>query len=57
LTQVIKVRSWSLQMPPLRLALAQVIVGTLNFACVAACFHQALAAVSELNISVSRRFM
>lgn len=47
--QVVKVRSWSLQMPPLRLAVAQVILGPLNFACVAACLHQALAAVTDVG--------
>ena len=47
--QVIKVRTWSLYMPPLRLAVAQVIVGPLNFACVAACLHQALAAVTDVE--------
>ena len=40
-------RRWSLEMPPLRLALAQVTVGPLNFACVAACLHQALASVAD----------
>src|SRR5215203_3239846 len=31
--QVIKIRNWSLEMPPLRLAVAQVILGPLNFGC------------------------
>lgn len=42
------VRSWHLEMPSLRLAIGQVIIGPLNFACVAACLHQALAALSEV---------
>src|SRR5688572_3544994 len=40
-------RRWSLEMPPLRLAVVQVMVGPLNFACVAACLHQALASVAD----------
>jgi glycosyltransferase 2 family protein len=40
-------RSWTLEMPPLRLALGQVVIGPLNFACVAACLHQALASVAD----------
>jgi uncharacterized membrane protein YbhN (UPF0104 family) len=35
-------------MPPLRLALGQVLIGSINFAFVAACLHQALAAVSDV---------
>jgi glycosyltransferase 2 family protein len=41
-------RNWSLEMPPLRLALGQVVIGPINFACVAACLHQALAAVGNV---------
>jgi glycosyltransferase 2 family protein len=41
------IRRWSLEMPPLRLALAQVVIGPLNFACVAACLHQALASTAD----------
>ncbi len=40
---------WSLEMPPLRLALGQVAVGPLNFACVAGCLHQALAAAADVT--------
>lgn len=39
----------SLQMPSFRLAMGQVIVGPLNFACVAACLHQLLAAVADVR--------
>jgi uncharacterized membrane protein YbhN (UPF0104 family) len=42
------IRKWSLEMPPLRLAIGQVIVGSVNFAFVAACLHQALAAVTDV---------
>ena len=44
----LKIRQWSLEMPPLRLALGQVLIGSINFAFVAACLHQALAAVSDV---------
>jgi|TARA_R110002051_G_scaffold45962_4_gene92518 glycosyltransferase 2 family protein len=40
---------WSFDPPPLRLALGQVVVGTLNFACVAGAIHQLLLAVSEVR--------
>lgn len=38
---------WTLDIPSPRLAIAQVVVGTVNFALVAACLHQALAALSD----------
>ncbi len=38
----LKIRSWHFALPPLRLAALQVLVGTINFACVAACLHQLL---------------
>ena len=44
----LRIRRWSLEMPPLRLALGQVLIGSINFAFVAACLHQALAAVAEV---------
>jgi glycosyltransferase 2 family protein len=44
----LKVRKWRLEMPPFRLALGQAVVGPLNFACVAACLHQALASAADL---------
>lgn len=39
---------WTLDLPVLPLAAGQVAVGTLNFACVAACLHQLLAAFSDV---------
>ena len=39
---------WSFQMPGLRLAIAQVVIGTTNFMLVAACLHQSLAAFTEM---------
>ena len=45
----IKIWRWSLEMPPASLALAQILLGTLNFALVAACLHFALNTVSEVS--------
>lgn len=42
-------RKWSLELPRLPLAVGQVVVGTANFACVAACLHQLLAAFTEVG--------
>lgn len=42
-----KLWRWELSLPEPRLALAQLIIGPLNFFFVAACLHQALAAASE----------
>jgi glycosyltransferase 2 family protein len=44
----LRFRQWSLEMPPLRLALGQILLGTLNFTFVAACLHQALNAISPV---------
>lgn len=41
------IRRWKLDLPELRLAVPQVALGTLNFACVAACLHQLVAASSQ----------
>jgi uncharacterized membrane protein YbhN (UPF0104 family) len=43
----LRFRGWTLEMPPPRLAIAQVLIGALDFAFVAACLHQTLAAFSE----------
>jgi uncharacterized membrane protein YbhN (UPF0104 family) len=45
----LRIRRWSIELPPLRLALAQVVIGPVNFACVAACLHQALAALADVS--------
>ncbi len=42
-------RRWSIEMPPLPLAAAQVGLGAVNFALVSACLHQVLAAVSDVG--------
>ncbi|HYG88413.1 MAG TPA: YbhN family protein [Azospirillum sp.] len=41
-------RRWWLEMPSLPLALGQILIGSLNFAFVAACLHQTLAAVTDV---------
>ncbi|NNM72315.1 UPF0104 family protein [Enterovirga sp. DB1703] len=43
----IVIRGWRVEMPPLRLALAQTALGTVNFALVAACLGAAVSAASE----------
>ena len=45
----LRVGRFVLQVPPLRLALGQLVIGPLNFAFVAACLHQALAAVDDVS--------
>lgn len=45
----VQVWKWQLEIPPLRLALAQIVVGPINFAFVAACLYQALAAVENVS--------
>jgi uncharacterized membrane protein YbhN (UPF0104 family) len=44
----LRIRRWSLEVPPLQLAIGQVLIGSVNFAFVAACLHQALAAVADV---------
>ena len=48
LRRPLRLRSWSLQMPRLPLALGQLVIGPLNFACVAACLHQTLLGVADV---------
>ena len=42
------IRKLTLEMPSLKLAAGQIIIGPINFACVAACLHQTLAAVADV---------
>ncbi|WP_134499148.1 lysylphosphatidylglycerol synthase domain-containing protein [Microvirga pakistanensis] len=44
----LRIWRWSLEVPSLRLAVGQAAIGSINFACVAACLHQALAAVTDV---------
>jgi uncharacterized membrane protein YbhN (UPF0104 family) len=43
----IRARGVVLEMPPMRLVAAQLLVGPLNFACVAGCLHETLAAATS----------
>jgi uncharacterized membrane protein YbhN (UPF0104 family) len=45
----LRIRSWSIALPPLRLALAQIAIGTANFACVAACLYSVLAGARDAS--------
>lgn len=48
------IRGWTLHMPEFKLALAQIAVGSVNFAFVAACLHQTVAAIADVSyISVA----
>lgn len=47
--QPLHIRRWSFAFPPLRLAMGQIIAGALNFAFVAACLHQAIRAVADVD--------
>ncbi len=40
---------WSVDPPPLRIALGQVVIGPINFACVAACLYHAIAGVADVT--------
>ena len=40
---------WTVEMPRLRLAIGQVVVGTLNLACVSACLHAVVSGVAEVG--------
>lgn len=44
----LRIRRWSLEIPSFRLAIGQVVIGSINFAFVAACLHQALTAVADV---------
>lgn len=49
LRRPLRFKRWSFAMPRFRLALAQVVVGTIDFACIAASLHQMLAAFTATN--------
>ena len=56
--QPLKIRKWEIEMPSLRLALAQVGIGAANFACVAACLHQAVSAFADVPyVTVAAAFI
>ena len=43
----VRLRKWNVDLPVWKIALAQIVLGTINFACVAACLHQLLSAFGE----------
>jgi uncharacterized membrane protein YbhN (UPF0104 family) len=45
----LRIRKWTLEMPPLRLALGQVAIGSVNFAFVAGCLYHALAGLADVT--------
>jgi glycosyltransferase 2 family protein len=49
LRRPIRIREWTVQLPDWRLALAQVIIGPLNFAFVSACLYHALASLADVS--------
>lgn len=49
LRKPLRIRSWSMKLPPMRLALAQVVVGTVNFSFVSAALHQMLTAFAPAS--------
>jgi glycosyltransferase 2 family protein len=45
----LRIRTWAVELPPLRLALGQIVVGPINFALVAGCLYHALAGIGEVS--------
>jgi uncharacterized membrane protein YbhN (UPF0104 family) len=45
----LKIRKWTFQMPDIRIAIAQVVIGTINFALVAACLREVMAASADVS--------
>jgi glycosyltransferase 2 family protein len=45
----LKIRTWSFQMPTWQIAVAQVVIGTVNFAFVSACLWQVMAASADVS--------
>lgn len=45
------IHKWSIEIPPVRYALAQVVLGVVNFSLVAACLHQALVAFHDVSFT------
>jgi len=44
----LRIKAWSFQLPSVRLAGAPILVGVANFACVAGCLHQTVAAIADV---------
>lgn len=47
--RTVHIKRWRLEMPPLRLAIGQVVLGPLNFACVAACLYWCVVALGDVG--------
>ncbi len=45
----LKIRGWTFQMPTLRIAIAQVVIGTINFAFVSACLREVMAVNADVS--------
>jgi uncharacterized membrane protein YbhN (UPF0104 family) len=45
----LRIWKYTIEIPPFRLALGQAIIGPLNFACVAACLYQGIAAIADVS--------
>ncbi|SFB58550.1 hypothetical protein SAMN03159496_05426 [Rhizobium sp. NFR07] len=45
----LRIRSWTFQMPTLKIAVAQVVIGTINFALVSACLREVMAASADVS--------
>ncbi len=45
----LKIRSWTFEMPILKIAIAQVVIGTINFALVSACLREVMAASADVS--------
>lgn len=45
----LKIRSWTFEMPTLKIAIAQVVIGTINFALVSACLREVMAATADVS--------
>lgn len=45
----LKIRSWTFQMPTWKIAVAQIVIGTINFAFVSACLREVMAASADVS--------
>ena len=45
----LKIRAWTFQMPTWQIAVAQVVIGTINFALVSACLREVMAASADVS--------
>ncbi|AXV14827.1 hypothetical protein CYG48_03390 [Neorhizobium sp. SOG26] len=45
----LKIRGWTFEMPTLKIAIAQVVIGTINFALVSACLREVMAASADVS--------